>query len=496
VSAARFGFLALLALMAAVYWSCSSDNKPSGPTPQPPVAPTSLYATSADFTTVTLRWSYAGVNIQGFLLYMSLDTSVDSSFVMVDSIASAATHTAVIDSLSPNRHYFFYVTAFNADGESEPSNIWEAATSPIDMPSAPQLISATAIPGDTVVLVWAHTGVQDHFVVQRHDSAVTGWSTVDSLVSGSAFGYRDGTVTPGVHYYYRVGAQNQVGTVFSADSLSVIVPGAGAPFAPVNLHGEVHLDGQFISLSWTNLTAGVDSILVSRSESGSVPTIIATLAGSDTSYVDTSLHEAWGLYSYRLRAVSIAHGSSPWSLPLEISYRLCSSGVIPLCLANYWVYAVDTVDGSPYQETRRVASALFHDTQDYYLLIRNRVGTTDSLYYLHNDSTAPGCLTLHWPHSQTEQPQLMFKYPVNLLNYYYIDGDSVVITQAGGSKQVGDTVYTNVFIYERYFNLSHWIKYYVRPNDVGVIMEEEFTGSIGQPDKRVTRTLVSRRILN
>jgi hypothetical protein len=181
---------------------------------------------------------------------------------------------------------------------------------------------------------------------------------------------------------------------------------------------------------------------------------------------------------------------------VEVSYRLCSSGVIPLCLANYWVYAVDTVGGSDYTETRRVASALFHGAQDFYSLTRTRNGVTDTLYYLHNDSTARGCLLLHWPYDPSGEPQMLFRYPTSLLDHYYLDGDSVAVTQVSGTKQVGATVYDNVYIYERYMAADHWVKYYVQPRDVGVIVEEEYTGSHGQPDKRVTRTLTSSRILN
>jgi hypothetical protein len=307
VTAARFSFIALLALLAGLLWSCSSKDKVSGPEPQPPVAPTALWSPGADRTTVTLRWSYSGVNIQGFRVYMSEDTSVAGSFARVDSIATPSTHLTVIDSLTPGVHYYFYVTAYNADGESEHSNRIMAQTVAVNAPYAPNVVSASVLPGDTVVLRWTAVGQPDFFVVQRHDSGVAAWTTLDSAIAGNVTVYRDVAVLPGTHYYYRIGAKNDAGIAWSADSLSADVPEIGAPYAPAGLQAFVHLETQTVDLTWTNQSNDVDSIVVGRSTAGALMTTIATIPGTAISYSDTSLHEQWNLYSYR--------GPSRWKSP-------------------------------------------------------------------------------------------------------------------------------------------------------------------------------------
>jgi hypothetical protein len=487
VSATRLGLIALLALAAGLCLSCKSDNKFIGPPPPPPAAPSSLYDYQTTQTGVVLRWEYNASDIQGFHIYVSQDTSA-ASFVVVDTVVSI-NRQAIIDSLTPGTTYYFYITAFNQNGESARSNVRPVHTVPLNGPGTPNHVEALPLEGNIVEVSWQTTGtLPDSFLIQRHDTLFnTAWTTIGSTPADIRT-FLDSSVTYLTHYYYRVGGKRSSTIVWSLDSALAVTFGPGAISAPESLRTEVHL-GLGVILTWVNVTHNATRIVISRGTGGNPAVAIDTVAATATSYLDT-LGQNFGLYNYRLQAISDT-ASSPLTPAVEADYRLCSPGAIPLCVGNFWTYDVtDTAGGTTLQRT--VSAAIFFGGQDFYLISQDERGITDSLYYLRNDTLARGVEMLHWPLLDTDHPQLLFKYPaLQVGDSFLVDGQKVevVIASPGQDKNVSGTVYHGVLAYERFVSASFRIIYYIVPGTVGIIKEEHYNGPISHPAPSKTLSL-------
>jgi PKD repeat protein len=122
----------------AARWLYPSGN--SAPPPQVPPAPSNLIATAASISSVTLQWSDNSSNESGFSVYYA----GSGSFTRAGQTAAGQT-SATISGLSAGT-YRFYVTAFNAAGESAASN-----TASVTLASQPSPVTAafSVSPGTT-----------------------------------------------------------------------------------------------------------------------------------------------------------------------------------------------------------------------------------------------------------------------------------------------------------------------------------------------------------
>lgn len=116
-----FQILSVLAL--TVFLSCSKDDTSTNPSADknPPAPPAGLVVADSSDTTLTLRWN--GVSgATGYILYR-LDTG--TVYLALDTVAD----TVFVDSgLEADEDYSYRVSAYNADGESEPSAVFQART--------------------------------------------------------------------------------------------------------------------------------------------------------------------------------------------------------------------------------------------------------------------------------------------------------------------------------------------------------------------------------
>ena len=89
-----------------------------------PVAPTLLTATANGSTRIDLAWSDNSDNETGFRIYRSID---GVTFTELDTAAADA--TAYSDtSCAGLTQYWYYVVAYDAVGESDPTNTDDATT--------------------------------------------------------------------------------------------------------------------------------------------------------------------------------------------------------------------------------------------------------------------------------------------------------------------------------------------------------------------------------
>ncbi|MBK6765107.1 MAG: hypothetical protein IPG71_02005 [bacterium] len=243
-------------------------------------------------------------------------------------------------------------------------------------------------------------------------------------------------------------------------------------------------------LTWTDNALDEEQFELQRGVFGQQLHTIDTVDANTIEYVDT-LGANVDVFNYRVRAMN-AHGNSGWSNVAEADYRYCSNGAVPICLANLWIYEVDPPTGSNYEVRRRIATVEYPDGVDYYLVVQDSGagwGFTDTLYYWRNFES--GLYQDDFPLDDSPAEALL-RYPSSP-SFWNFDGDSMLVTTSSITIDVGDTTYTNVRVYQRFDRgTNRSLKYYLRPNDVGIIMEEQIIG--GAVDTR--RILVSRDIRN
>lgn len=94
---------------------------------------------------VTLNWSWAqgtGDPAQGFHIQRSGTSG--GPYAIVGTTSNFATPSFVDNSVVGGQTFFYVVTAFNAAGDSAPSNQFTAVV-PFSVPSAPTALSGTVV---------------------------------------------------------------------------------------------------------------------------------------------------------------------------------------------------------------------------------------------------------------------------------------------------------------------------------------------------------------
>lgn len=118
----------LIGLFSCVYIPTASASKP---TPwlflllDSINPPSNLMISNTDSSSVTLNWIDASNNEIGFSIYMA--SSQFGNYSYVESV-SAGTTSYIVSGLAPSTTYWFKVTSYNSDGESDFSNIVSATT--------------------------------------------------------------------------------------------------------------------------------------------------------------------------------------------------------------------------------------------------------------------------------------------------------------------------------------------------------------------------------
>lgn len=176
-------------------------------------------------------------------------------------------------------------------------------------PSAPGSLSA-APNTEGVRLSWsAAEGTVDAYVIERKTGSDGTYAVIDT-VAGTTLAYQDTGLQPATLYGYRVMACNRGGcSAWSEEALAVTL--ASAPAIPANLAAEA-LSPTEVRLTW-DAPGGQTHYEIQRKrvsgEGSRGWEIIATVAGDQTSYVDTNLREDT-TYEYRIAACAATLCSS------------------------------------------------------------------------------------------------------------------------------------------------------------------------------------------
>ena len=283
------------------------------PTPPVPTAPSGTNAVPSNSSTVDVTWTDNSANEDGFRVERSLDGG--SSWATVST--TVANVTSLRDGGRTSEQQVCYrVIAFNAGGESPPSNT--DCTTP---PAAPTGLTATGLDGPAIDLAWTdNSAVEDGYEVRRSTDGVT-FSAVATVASNMTT-YRDSRLSENTTYWYLVSAKKDGG--FS-DPSGVASARAGAltptlPAAPIGLRAEsgMALNPYTIFLYWSAGSGNANGFKIERcygteidcsdADFTLIATLIATTGAQEYSYSDFPV----GGGTYRVRAFNRA-GDSAWS---------------------------------------------------------------------------------------------------------------------------------------------------------------------------------------
>jgi titin len=220
--------------------------------------------------------------------------------------ANAATYPST--GLNPATAYYYRVTAFNATGESAPSNLASATTLDVP-PAAPSGLSATAVSSNRVDLSWTdNASNESSFVIERSTDGVS-YAQI-AMVGANIATYSNTGLSASTTYHYRVRATNSAGNSAYSSSASATTGAAVSPAAPSNLALTVISSTQ-INLLWTDNSSNETQFLIERSLNGTSFTQIAAVSANVTNYSAIGLQPNTRYY-FRVRATNSA-GNSGYS---------------------------------------------------------------------------------------------------------------------------------------------------------------------------------------
>ncbi len=268
---------------------------------------------------VHFSWiSVAGAT--GYRIYRTTDTT--TTMLLLETVA--VTEFTDLNVVSGTR-YFYYFSAVNSLGESNPTSPYTVILSDSQTvpPVTPTGISATARSESSIELTWKTVQSATGYIIYRSGSPSDAYESVDTIFD---IHFIDTELAPTTMYYYRITAINSAGVspLSPITSASTTTAPLSAPPAPQGLSATTLSDAT-IRLTWHHVV-GADRYRLYRSAgqsgngnhngenngSDSLQTEISTIdSTSDTVYADMHLTAATS-YFYAVDAINSA-GISPRS---------------------------------------------------------------------------------------------------------------------------------------------------------------------------------------
>ena len=216
-----------------------------------PGAPQSLSARADGETEIELSWSRpssdGGSRITGYRIEVSEDGS-GWSVLEADTSRTSHTHRGLTG--GSTRHY--RVSAINSAGTGPHSNTAHATTDSVDLPGAPQSLSARADGETEIELSWSRPSSDGGSRITGYRIEVSedgsGWSVLEADTSRTSHTHRG--LTGGSTRHYRVSAINSAGTGPHSNTAHATTDSVDLPGAPQSLSARA--DGETeIELSWS-----------------------------------------------------------------------------------------------------------------------------------------------------------------------------------------------------------------------------------------------------
>jgi len=206
----------------------------------PPAAPSNLSAAAASSTQINLSWKDNSNNESGFLV-----EGITAAYTDYQSAEVAAGATSYgFAGLTPGTAYLFRVSAHNAIGSSDYSDI-VSATTLTSPPAAPSNLAAAAVSTTQINLSWKdNSNNESGFKIERKAGASGTYSQIAAPGSNAA-SYGDASgLSPGATYYYRVIAYNAGGNSAYSNEAQAATPSTPPQNANLALNKTVTADSQ------------------------------------------------------------------------------------------------------------------------------------------------------------------------------------------------------------------------------------------------------------
>ncbi len=284
------------------------------------LAPPKNLAVTGLARSVTLGWESSsndgGSPITGYNVYKqaALETPGNTPPATVIPVSG---NTLNDTDVVVGQKYYYWVTAVNAIGESESSNVVEAT--PVNPPGpnpppvkpAPPVLSVTGFSSRNVNLTWTEPSETGDFALAGYrlyrEDAQNG--TKMTAFSSTVNDFIDTMVIMGTEYRYWVTAVN-AGNVGSLGSNEVTVVPCSLPGPPLNLRIK-EIGGNFVTVTWDKPASDggspVTAYTIIRSESSGQA---STLTASGFELSDTPLVPG-KTYSYKVSAINAVGQSDP-----------------------------------------------------------------------------------------------------------------------------------------------------------------------------------------
>jgi chitodextrinase len=289
-------------------------HRSSGGDLTPPSAPTNLSATAVSPGEVDLTWTAGtdNVGVTGYRIYRNGTL-----------VGSAATSAYADTGVQPSTTFSYYITAYDAAGNTSAASNTATATTPAvadtTPPSAPTGLAATVAGSTEVDLSWIagtdNVGVTGYRIYRNGAAVGTAATTA----------YADRSVLPATANSYYAVAYDAAGNSSAASNTVTATtppaPDTAPPSAPSGLVATAPSSTE-ADLTWAASTdnVGVAGYRIYRN---------GTLLGSSatTAYTDTSGVQPATSYSYYVVAYDAAANTSPPSNTASVTTPPSGSGV-------------------------------------------------------------------------------------------------------------------------------------------------------------------------
>jgi titin len=271
---------------------------------------------------IDLAWMDNSSDETGFKVERCTDTDVactaSQNFIQIAQVG-ADVQSYSDTSVAGSTTYTYRVKAFNAGGDSAPSNNAEATTpAPPPPPDAPSNLTAAAVSSSQIDLAWSdNSNNEDGFKIERCTGAgCSNFAQIDQVGAGVVT-YSDNGLSASTTYRYRVRAFNANGDSGYSNIAEATTQAPPAPAPPTNLTATAGRKGNsaWVDLSWTDNSDNETNFDIERCTGATCTNFAAlTSVGTNvTTYRDNSVARRT-TYRYQVKARN-SGGSSAYSNP-------------------------------------------------------------------------------------------------------------------------------------------------------------------------------------
>lgn len=298
---------------AALLFGCGDPPLSPEPTDLAPAfstAATTLTATAASPTSISLTWTDNVTDETGYEIWRSKTGPAGSFSKRTTTAANVTTYKDT--GLSSGTEYCYKVRSIGGSGGTGAFSSVVCATTPPKQPSS--LVAAVSAP-TTITLTWVDNSTNESgFELWRSTTGISGTYTLLATVAANATTAPDAGLAAGKQYCYRVRAIGAGSIPPSAFSNKSCATTPAAPAAPTGLTA-AQSSPTVISLAWTDKSSNEAGFEIWRSTTGASGTydLLLTTAANTKSVDDTGLTPG-AEYCYKVRAVGAGPtGSAPAS---------------------------------------------------------------------------------------------------------------------------------------------------------------------------------------